>query len=208
MIGRLSFRGRFTLTAIAALIGAAIIGWSAMDIIAEVLRPIVELGLRMLGFAQAAALDESGNWAIRSVHRTAETGQDFVMTIGSEKHVYVLRSLPIFIALMLAPPYDRNLYKGIAIGILALLGIAVLSMIAIVNGYVLVAINRESPFTDIPVPPFTVAAPAAHELWAEISFGMHYAALMVLPLIAPVVIWVWMKPKALRQLMRPDADQR
>lgn len=208
MIGRLSFRGRFTLTAIAALIGAAIIGWSAMDIIAEALRPLVELGLRLLGLAESATIDNTGSWIIRSTQRTLDEGRAFDITLGRDIHIYILRSLPIFVALMLAPPYDRSLTWRIPAGLLALLGVAALSVIAIVNGYVVVAINHASPVEGIPVPPFRLDAAPLPELWSTVSFLFYYGALMVLPLIAPVAIWALLKPQALRRLIRPDADQR
>jgi hypothetical protein len=108
---------------------------------------------------------------------------------------------------MLAPPYDKGLMKRLLAGLMLLLGIAALSMIAVVNAFVVAAINNASPINTIPAPPFEVDATPLLGIWTNFTFAAYYAAVMVLPLIAPIAVWAWLKPRAVRKLLQsPDAD--
>jgi hypothetical protein len=206
----LDARMRFGLVMFATLPGFLAITWFGAPTILEVLAPMAQAASRAVGQAQSLSVNPEGGWILMTDLVIESGPADMIgrnagMVIGLDAMRNMLRALPILLALMLAPPYDWRLPARLALSLAGLMLIFIVSMLAIFQGDLAVLINNQTSLVDerMRPPDFTVYAPdmSAFEFFLA-SFG-YYLATQVVPLLAPVVLWILCKPAAFSMLRAP-----
>jgi hypothetical protein len=127
---------------------------------------------------------------------------DFLITfLNKETLQHIVLGFPLLWALLLATPgrWKKRLVIGTALMVLlSLLGIAghLWANLAVV------ANHRPSVIDESLVPPpYSVSATPYPDWLFHLSSFAHYLAILILPIIGPVLIWVALCPRELMRLV-------
>ena len=196
-------RYRFAFFVLAGLIPLMIGWWFIVDDLVAMLRPaVVWLVHLFLPVRDLLPGEKGGGWiAQTSLEVTAGKWLPGKQEANFPVDGYLLRrylvAWPFFFALALAPPRAPKLWRMLLIGFAALVVLFILSATALVFLYVTVLVNHvPSPADRIQFvpPPFYVAAPHYGDAAFFLAALAFYIASYVLPLLAPVLLWIGLNP--------------
>lgn len=207
-------RRRFALIAFLAL-GASLALWAvAQDAAASVMiaqaRPLVEALAGATGLAQSIDAAPDGGWLVWTGRMIVSgppgmEGTTAKLAISAEGLQHLLRTTPIFLALMAAPPYGADLILRVAAGLAAFWLFLVIASLAAINCDIAIMVNHAPSPVDQKAPPnFQVSARPYSEAAFFLAGLARYATFNVAPFILPVALWLALKPDALALLMRRD----
>jgi hypothetical protein len=113
----------------------------------------------------------------------------------------IVMGFPLLWALLLATPGSR--LKRIAWGTLLLGGVSLLGISANMWAMIAVMFNHQASLIDesLVPPPFQVSVDPYPEWLFHLSTFAHYLAVLIVPVIAPVLIWVMLCPRGMRRLL-------
>lgn len=193
--------------ALAAMLGLGVL---VADPMAALVRPLVQVLARLLGLASGIVSDGAGGWTIPAAVPAANGARiDVTVELEAASLRLMLRGFPIFLALMLAPPWNGRMAAGLITGLFTGLGaltlVYVLSTLAVINHLMALASAQAADYARTLPAGVAVAAapyPPAAMFFAEL---LNYLAVLVLPLIMPVILWAMVKPEGLRLLLARDA---
>jgi len=215
-------RFRFALFTLLGLIPLMALWWFAVDALIAGLRPLVAWVADLVLPVRDLLPDGKGGWiAQTSLEVTAGKWLPGHQEANFPVDAYLLRrylvAWPFFFALALAPPRAPRLLRMLLIGFAVLIVVFVLSAVALMFVFVAVLVNHApSPADRIQfVPPaFYVAAPHYSDAMFFLAGLAFYVASYVLPLLAPVMLWLGLNPVPRRFVLgfgapapadRPDA---
>lgn len=113
----------------------------------------------------------------------------------------IVMGFPLLWALLLATPGSR--LKRIAWGTLLLGGLSLLGIGMHVWALMAVMLNHQASLIDesLVPPPFRVSVDSYPEWLFHLSGFAHYLAVLIMPVIAPVLIWVMLCPRGVKRLV-------
>jgi len=195
-------RYRFAVFAVAGLIPLMIAWWFVVDDLVALLRPAVAWLVHLVLPVRALLPGDQGGWiAQTSLEITAGKWDGAHQEANFPVDAHLLRrylvAWPFFVALALAPPRAPRLWRMLSIGFAVLVILFILSAAALVSVYVTVLVNHvPSPADRIQFvpPPFYVAAPHYSGAAVFLSGLAFYLASYVMPLLAPVLLWIGLNP--------------
>jgi hypothetical protein len=195
-------RYRFAFFTLAGLIPLMLAWWFVVDDLVALLRPAVAWVVHLLLPVRDLVPGDKGGWlAQTSLEITAGKWDPAHQEANFPVDAYLLRrylvAWPFFFALALAPPRSPRLWRMLLIGFALLVILFILSATALVAVYVTVLVNHTpSPADRIQfVPPaFYVAAPHYSDAALFLSALAFYLASYVMPLLAPVLLWIGLNP--------------
>ncbi len=208
-------RYRFAFFVLAGLIPLMIGWWFIVDDLVALLRPSVAwLVHLLLPVRDLVPGEKGGGWiAQTSLEITAGKWEAGKQEANFPVDGYLLRrylvAWPFFFALALAPPWAPKLWRMLLIGFAVLVVLFILSAAALVFLYVTVLVNHvPSPADRIQFvpPPFYVAAPHYGAVPFFLAALAFYIASYVLPLLAPVLLWIGLNPIPRRMLLGMKAE--
>jgi hypothetical protein len=196
-------RYRFAFFVLAGLIPLMIGWWFVVDDLVAVLRPAVAwLVHLLLPIRDLLPSEKGGGWiAQTSLEVTAGKWEAGRQEANFPVDGYLLRrylvAWPFFFALALAPPRAPRLWRILLVGFAVLALLFILSAAALVFVDVTVLVNHAPSPADrvqfVP-PPFYVAAPHYGDAAFFLAALAFYIASYVLPLLAPVLLWIALNP--------------
>jgi hypothetical protein len=196
-------RYRFAFFVLAGLIPLMIGWWFIVDDLVALLRPAAAWVVHLLlPVRDLLPGEKGGGWiAQTSLEVTAGKWQAGRQEANFPVDGYLLRrylvAWPFFFALALAPPRAPRLWRMLLIGFAVLVVLFILSAAALVFVDVTVLVNHmPSPADRIQFvpPPFYVAAPHYGDAAFFLAALAFYLASYVLPLLAPVLLWITLNP--------------
>ncbi len=201
-------RGRFGLTAAAALAPLLVLWWLGSGPVIDILRPGTDWLAGQLNLAQAVVSLPTHDWRVDTgLERASGTEIGGVsLILNADILRRLLLGFPLFLALVAAPPRVGPI-RTAAIGCAVLVVLFWLSACSVIFNDVAVILNhRSSLVTDnVPPPSFTVTRPALSGTAFFLSGLGMYLALQVLPLAAPIGLWAGLNPVGLKTLLlQPD----
>ncbi len=215
----LQSRGAFVMIAFAGLAATLGAGVLLADPVIAGLRVFVEPLARLSGLAHAVHADGQGGWlltkSIPAVIGGAPAMAEATLALDAPTLRLRLRGVPVLVALMLAPPWPSGfwpggLWRGLATGLACMMVVFILSVLASI--YYLGAVAAEQAAG---LAPGGAAAGGLLTGGEAAQAGGHMARLVnhvgvyVAPLLAPVLLWAWLKPEGLRFLLgRPAQPQQ
>jgi hypothetical protein len=202
-------RFRFALVALLALVPLMALWWLSVDGVIAAMRPLVLWFAAQLLPVRDLLPDGKGGWiAQTSLEVTAGKWIKARQEANFPVEAFLLRrylvAWPFFFALALAPPRAPRLGLMLLAGFAALLLIFVLSAGAVLFVFVAVLVNHApSPADrDQLVPPlFYVAGPRYSDAAFFLAGLAFYVTSYVLPLLAPVMLWLGFNPVARRVVL-------
>lgn len=113
----------------------------------------------------------------------------------------IVMGFPLMWALLLATP--GSWLKRIAWGTLLLGGISLLGISLNMWATLAVMFNHQASFIDTNLlpPPFRVAVAPYPEWLLHLSVFAHYLVILIVPIIAPILIWVMLCPRGVKRLV-------
>jgi hypothetical protein len=195
-------RYRFACFAIAGLIPLMIAWWFVVDDLVALLRPPAAWLVHLLLPVRDLLPSDKGGWiAQTSLEITAGKWDTAQQEANFPVDGHLLRrylvAWPFFFALALAPPRAPRLGRMLLTGFAVLIVLFILSATALVAVYVTVLVNHvPSPADRVQfVPPsFYVTAPHYSDAAFFLAALAFYLASYVLPLLAPVALWIGLNP--------------
>lgn len=141
------------------------------------------------------------NWQVRTQLRIVNTPESLVVFLTKDRLTHIVLGFPLLWALLLATTGPKKL--RLVLGTLLLTVLSLLGVAAHLWAYLAVVLNhRASVIDENLVPPaFTVMATAYPDWLFHLSSFAYYLAAIVVPLIAPVLIWVLLCPRGIMGLM-------
>ena len=202
-------RYRFAAFALLALIPLMALWWVSVDAIVDLLRPVVAWCDALLLPIRSIASDGTGGWLVQtSLEVTAgkwETGrQEANFPIEALFLRRYLVAWPFFFALALAPPRSPRLAQLLGIGFGVLVMLFLFSASALIFVYVAVLVNHAPNPADrvqLVPPPFYVSAPHYSDTMFFLAGLGFYLSSYVLPLLAPIVLWLGLNPVPRRAVL-------
>jgi hypothetical protein len=202
-------RYRFALITLLALVPLMVLWWFAVDHLIAALRPLVAWVVDLLLPVRDLTSDGKGGWiAQTSLEVTAGKWQAGAQEANFPVDAYLLRrylvAWPFFFALALAPPRAPRLIRMLLTGFAALVGLFVLSAASLIFVFVAVLVNHVPNPADrvqLVPPPFYVGAPHYSDTVFFLAGLAFYIASYVLPLLAPVMLWIGLNPVPRRFLL-------
>jgi len=151
----------------------------------------------------AIVRQDNQSWTVitRLVIEHSEPSSLVVMEIAKQKLLHMIFGFPLLWGLLLATPGSRA--RRIAGGTLILIAISLLGIATDLWASLAVIVNHQASFIDEGVvpPPFLVStAPYPQWLFYLSSFA-RYLAILIVPMIAPVLIWVMLCPRHIMRLL-------
>jgi hypothetical protein len=204
-------RYRFAFFTLIGLIPLMIAWWFVVDDLVAFLRPPAAWLVHLLLPVRDLLPGDKGGWiAQTNLEITAGKWEAGRQEANFPVDGYLLRrylvAWPFFFALALAPPRAPKLWRVLLTGFAVLVGLFLLSAAALVAVYVTVLVNHvPSPADRIQfVPPaFYVAAPHYSGAVFFLTGLAFYLASYVMPLLAPVLLWIGLNPIPRRALLGP-----
>jgi len=195
-------RYRFAFFTLAGLIPLMLAWWYVVDDLVALMRPAVAWVAHLLMPVRDLLPGDKGGWTAQtSLEITAGKWDAGRQEANFPVDGYLLRrylvAWPFFFALALAPPRAPKLGRMLAIGFGVLLVLFVLSAAALIAVYVTVLVNHvPSPADRIQFvpPPFYVGAPHYSDTVFFLAALAFYVASYVMPLLAPVLLWLGLNP--------------
>jgi hypothetical protein len=140
-------------------------------------------------------------WKVSTQLRIVNSPESLVIFLTKDRLAHLVLGFPLLWALLLAtagPKKSRLVLGTLFLTILSLLGVA-----AHIWAFLAVVLNhRASVIDENLVPPaFTVMATAYPDWLFHLSSFAYYLAAIVVPLIAPVLIWVLLCPRGIMGLV-------
>ena len=154
---------------------------------------------------------ENQSWTVitRLVIEHSVPSSLVVMDITKEKLLHMFFGFPLLWGLLLATPGKR--VKRIVLGTLLLTAISLLGIATDLWASLAVIINHQASFIDEGVlpPPFRVSVPPYPQWLFYLSSFARYLSILIVPMIAPVLIWMILCPRSIMRLLvsmrsRPD----
>jgi hypothetical protein len=195
-------RYRFAMFFVAGLIPLMIAWWFVVDDLVALLRPAVAWLVHLLLPVRDLLPDSKGGWiAQTNLEITAGKWDMAHQEANFPVDAFLLRryllAWPFFFSLALAPPRAPGLWRVLLIGFAVLVILFILSSASLVFVYVTVLVNHAPSPADriqfVP-PPFYVAAPHYSDAAFFLSGLAFYLASYVMPLLAPVLLWIGLNP--------------
>jgi hypothetical protein len=209
-------RYRFALFALLALIPLMALWWVSVDRIVDALRPVVAWLDALLLPIRSIASDGSGGWQVQtSLEVTSGKWEAGHQEANFPIEAFFLRrylvAWPFFCALALAPPRAPKLAQLLGIGFGVLAALFVFSASALIFVYVAVLVNHAPNPADrvqLVPPPFYVSAPHYSDAMFFLAGLGFYLSSYVLPLLAPIVLWLGLNPVPRRTVLGLGAASR
>lgn len=203
-------RRHFALFAFGGLAIFLIVFWFGVSVPVAFARPAVEALAHLFGLATAMPANPKGGWFVLTpywinVGPPHLLGTYAQIPIGERELNYAVRAFPIFIALMLAPPWNSALMLRFFLGLGAVYLHLVLSALALINLQVSILVTGKlNPIFENGTPPtLRVFAQPYGEFAFWLSGVGFYFLMFFVSLILPVMLWAILKPEAIAMLMRP-----
>jgi hypothetical protein len=191
-------RRRFGLWAFAVLVVLLPVWWVwGANLFAAAVRPLASLALIPFGFTGIGLL-ANGDWEVGT--RLTQQGAPLTYTLSADMIRRMLLSVPLVAAFMVAPPRPVRLWRTVAISALAVVGVFILSVAAVLWGQLAPLLNP-----DLASAAMVITArpdqPALHPFAAQIALIGRYVALSIAPLLTAVLLWATLNPEGLRALI-------
>jgi hypothetical protein len=124
-----------------------------------------------------------------------------VMVISKEKLLHMIFGFPFLWGLLLATQGKRA--RRIIWGTLLLIAISLIGIATDLWASLAVIINHQASFIDEGVvpPPFRVSVPPYPQWLLHLSSFARYLSILIVPMIAPVLIWVILCPRHIIRLL-------
>jgi len=209
MLKSLSDRGRFALFGFAALAALLPLWWTFADIAIELAQPLAVALAQVLGLVTDGGTRTANGWALTTPYWITAGPENLLgkyakIGLGEAEMKFAIRSFPIFMALMLAPPWSVASLWRMLLGLLVLYVYLALSALALINMQVSILLaGKPNPvFANSPPPSISVLGTPYGEFGFWLAGALTYLALFFASLILPVMLWAILKPEAVAVLMR------
>ena len=203
-LSRFESRGAFPPVAFFWLALTLVLGVFLADPLIGGLRVFVEPLAGLFGLADRIAPDGKGGWLLpRTLTLDGGASANVTLVLDAPTLRLRLRGLPIFVALMLAPPWSpvgaTPLWSRFCTGLVCMVGVFIVSVLVSMHFLGLIAAQQAAGMAQ------TLGAsadgPAAQADGGFFPRLINHVAVFVLPILAPVLLWVWLKPEGLRLLL-------
>lgn len=146
---------------------------------------------------------ENQSWMVltKLVIEHSDPSSLVVMVISKEKLLHMIFGFPFLWGLLLATQGKR--VRRIIWGTLLLIAISLIGIATDLWASLAVIINHQVSFIDEGVvpPPFQVSVPPYPEWLLHLSSFARYLSILIVPMIAPVLIWVILCPRNITRLL-------
>lgn len=146
---------------------------------------------------------ENQSWVVLTglVIEHSDPSSLVVMVISKEKLLHMIFGFPLLWGLLLATP--GNQIRRIVWGTLLLVTISFLGIAIDLWASLAVIINHQASFIDesMAPPPFRVSVPPYPQWLFHLSSFARYLSILIVPMIAPVIIWVILCPRSIMRLL-------
>lgn len=146
---------------------------------------------------------ENQSWTVitRLVIEHSDPSSLVVMEIAKQKLLHMIFGFPLLWGLLLATPGKR--VRRVAGGTLLLVAVSLLGIATDLWASLAVIVNHQASFIDEGVvpPPFRVSAPPYPQWLFYLSSFARYLSILIVPMIAPVLIWVILCPRHITRLL-------
>lgn len=199
-------RRRFGLWALAALVIYLPIWWFwGADLAAAALRPVTGAVFAIFGLSGTIEPLPNAGWSVHTGIPLADGSGTFALQMGSNETRRFLLTLPIFAALMSAPPFAPRPVRAAVIGVLIAFLVFVIAMTLYVWGNLAAVLNPD--LSPDPNAAIRLAAAPLHPFLAQVSIIGRYVGMTIAPLLTPILLWAWLNPPgriALLGEIRPE----
>lgn len=146
---------------------------------------------------------ENQSWMVltKLVIEHSDPSSLVVMVVSKEKLLHMIFGFPFLWGLLLATPGKRA--RRIIWGTLLLVAISFLGIAIDLWASLAVIINHQASFIDEGVvpPPFRVSVPPYPQWLLHLSSFARYLSILIVPMIAPVLIWVILCTRRIMRLL-------
>jgi hypothetical protein len=154
-------------------------------------------------FADVKQIVWQGNqsWRVRTHLGIVNTPESLVIFLTKETLKHIVLGFPLLWALLLASAGPKKL--RLVLGTLLLTGLSLLGVTAHIWAYLAVVVNHRASTIDesLMPPPFALLAAPYPDWQFHLSSFAYYLAVIVVPLISPVLIWVALCPRGVKRLV-------
>jgi hypothetical protein len=198
-------RVRFLLVAAPVAVATLVAGVFLADPLVATARPIVRVLVLLLGLADSVGDHPASGWMLRENWTVPSIGAEtsFDMQLEDPTLRMMLRGYPVFLALMCAPPWSpRDLVRTMTgVGVLYLLFLA--SIVFVVFNLHVMAKAEIVNQLALRFPAFSNQAVGPPSWVRSVSGLLASMGYIVIPYLAPAVLWVVLKPEGWRLLAGP-----
>jgi len=198
-------RRKFLLVATAVAVATLVAGVFLADPLVAIARPIIRVLVLLLGLADSVGDHPAGGWKLSSAWNIPGIGAEtsFDMQLEDPTLRMMLRGYPVFLALMCAPPWSpRDLVRTMTgLGVLYLLLLA--SIVFVVFNLHVMAKAEIVNQLALRFPAFSNQAVGPPSWMRSVSGLLASMGYIVIPYLAPAVLWVALKPEGWRLLAGP-----
>jgi hypothetical protein len=213
MVKSMSERARFTLVGFGALAVLLPLWWSIADIPIGLAQPLAAMIAKVLGLITDSGTRTENGWAFATPYWITVGPENLLgkyakIGLGEGEMKFAIRSLPIFMALMLAPPWSFSSLWKMLVGLVVLYVYLALTALALINMQVSILLaGKPNPvFANSPPPSLSVLGTPYGEFSFWLAGALTYLALFFASLILPVMLWAILKPEAVALLMRRKSE--
>ena len=186
-------RRRFGLWVLAALVVYLPVWWFwGADLAATAIRPLTGIVFSIVGLSGTIDPLPNAGWSVHTGIPLADGSGTFALQMGSNEVRRLLLTIPIFAALMSAPPFAPRPIRALVIGIVVAIVVFVVAMTLYVWGNLAALLNPD--LSPDPASAIRLAASPLHPLLAQVSIIGRYIGMTVAPLLAPILLWAWLNP--------------
>lgn len=189
----------FALVTVLAAIPLLIAFWLLGHALTQALTPLIELAGRLFGVVDRMEVAEGG-WLIMTGDRALSADRtqagELRLFLAELEVLRLALSLPFFLALMTAPPRAPRLWLKLIVGLAILTVICALSAGWLLLAKHMVEVNQLDWGAGLRGSGIFVEA-ARYPGWMAYPVELgDYIALAILPLVAPIVTWLALNPRA------------
>ena len=146
---------------------------------------------------------ENQSWMVltKLVIEHSDPSSLVVMVVSKEKLLHMIFGFPFLWGILLATPGKRA--RRIIWGTLLLVAISLIGIATDLWASLAVIINHQASFIDEDVvpPPFRVSASPYPQWLLHLSSFARYLSILIVPMIAPVLIWAILCPRSIIRLL-------
>jgi hypothetical protein len=141
------------------------------------------------------------NWKVRTQLMIVNSAEILVVFVVKQELMHLVLGFPLLWALLLATVGPKKL--RLALGTLLLTVVSLLGVAAHIWVLLVTVINHRASeiVSNLAPPTFTVMATAYPDWLFHLSSFAYFLAVIVVPLLAPVLIWILLCPRGIMRLV-------